>query len=138
MPIRFSDVPDRPGLRGMYWWIDRWRQSSAFMELTVEEQGAYRNLLDEAWLRGGGIPNDPRLLAKASGDPVRWRVLKKNVLKFFKNDRGTLRNRTLTEVIDQSQRRAEKQRAYRLRRENGNGTSNAAGNKPGNGHGNAR
>lgn len=115
----------------MYWWIDRWRQSSAFMELTVEEQGAYRNLLDEAWLRGGGIPNDPKLLARASGDPLRWRVVKKNVLRFFTNDGGTWRNKTLTEVHYQSQRRAAKQRRYRARR------GNANGNAPGNAKGNA-
>ena len=63
-------------LRGMTWWIDRWRQSTAFIDLTLEEQGAYRNLCEEAWLRGGAIPNDPRVLARASGDAVRWPKLK--------------------------------------------------------------
>jgi len=100
-------------LRGMFWFIDRWRQSQAFMDLTIEEQGAYRNLLDEAWLRGGGIPNDPALLAKASGDPIRWKFIRKNVLRYFENDRGTLRNRTLTTVRRESQMRAERQRNYR-------------------------
>jgi uncharacterized protein YdaU (DUF1376 family) len=121
-------------LRGMTWWIDRWRQSSAFTSLTVEEQGAYRNLLDEAWLRGGGIPNDSKLLARASGDPLRWPKLKKNVLKFFKNERGILTNKTLTYVRAQAQVRADKQKRYRDSRGKalGNGHGNAPSNDPGN------
>ena len=121
-------------MRGMLWWIDRWRGSSAFTELTIEEQGAYRNLLDEAWLRGGGIPDDPLLLARASGDPIRWRFLRKKVMKFFELDAHTWRNSTLSEVIRHSQRRADKQRAYRdrMNNTNGNGHGNAAGNKRGN------
>jgi hypothetical protein len=61
---------------GLMWWIDRWRKSTAFTDLTLEEQGAYRNLLDEGALRGGAIPDDERVLAKASGDALRWSEVK--------------------------------------------------------------
>ena len=98
----------------LYWWIDRWRKSTAFTDLTLEEQGAYRNLLDEATLRGGPLPNDARVLAKASGDATRWdqghaaKVMKRFVLRA-----DGWHNETLDGVLKESARRATKQRAYR-------------------------
>ena len=68
----------------MYWWIDRWRKSTAFIDMTLAQQGAYRNLLDEAWLRNGAIPNDARALARASGDAQQWPKLKAIVMKRFR------------------------------------------------------
>ena len=60
-------------MRAAWWWIDRWRQSTAFTDMTAEEQGLYRNLLDEVWLREDCIiPDDPRILARVSGDPEAW------------------------------------------------------------------
>lgn len=106
-------------LRSMMWWIDRWRQSSAFMDLTLEEQGAYRNLIDEAWLRGAdgeGIPNRESVLAKASGANGRWSQVKKPVLAHFEL-RGT---QWFHPTVDYFRRRTErfalKQRAYRERK----------------------
>ena len=109
-------------LRGMTWWIDRWRQSTAVVDLSLEEQGAYRNLLDAATLRGGALPADERILAKASGDALRWKALRPIVMRHFvKGDDGCYHNETLDEVIKQSARRAEKQRAYREGLKRGNG-----------------
>jgi len=70
-------------MRGSFWWIDRWRKSTAYTDLTLEEQGAYRNLLDELWLREGPLPDDDRILAKISGDATKWRKVKKAVLSHF-------------------------------------------------------
>lgn len=70
-------------LTGLWWWIDRWRTSSTFVDLTLEAQGAYRNLLDEALLRGGWIPNDDHVLAIACGDARRWPRLRSVVLARF-------------------------------------------------------
>jgi uncharacterized protein YdaU (DUF1376 family) len=86
-------------LTGLMWWIDRWRTSAAYSELTLEQQAAYRNLLDEATLRGGPIPNNERLLAKASGDATRWPRLRADVLKRFTLGPDGWRNATLDEVL---------------------------------------
>ncbi len=100
-------------MRGLYWWIDRWRSSSAYMDLDLECQGAYRNLLDEGCLRDGGIPNDPQLLARASGDAARWPKLQARVMRRFQLVDGAWHNDTLDLVLRESQLRADKQRQYR-------------------------
>lgn len=102
-------------LRGLIWWIDRWRQSASYQDLTLEEQGAYRNLLDEAWLRGGTLPANDRVLARASGDPTRWKTVKKRVLKRFKKCRNGWHHDTLDQVLHTTQLRAERQRRFRAK-----------------------
>jgi uncharacterized protein YdaU (DUF1376 family) len=102
-------------LLGLLWWIDRWRNSTAFMDLTLEEQGAYRNLLDEAWRRGGAIPNDERTLAMGCGDGRRWPKLKKRVMARFRLVDGSWRNDTLDTVLRESRGRAARQKRYRER-----------------------
>jgi hypothetical protein len=55
------DVPDdayEPEIERTGWWIDRWRKSTAFTDMTLSNR-AYRNLLDECALRGP-IPDDDR------------------------------------------------------------------------------
>jgi uncharacterized protein YdaU (DUF1376 family) len=108
-------------LRGMVWWIDRWRQSTAWTDLSLEEQGAYRNLLDEAWLRGGAIPNDPRAIARARGDAQRWPKLKARVMRRFHLVDGAWHNETLDTLMHAATRHAVKQQAYRDRL-HGNGS----------------
>jgi uncharacterized protein YdaU (DUF1376 family) len=108
-------------LNGLTWWIDRWRKSTAYTDMTLEQQGAYRNLLDEAWLRGGPLPLDDRVLAKASGDARRWPKVRGAVLKrFTKTDEGW-RNATLDDVLRRSTRNALKQHDYRERLKAGAG-----------------
>jgi len=114
----------------LWWWIDRWRKSTAYTDLTLEQQGAYRNLLDEATLRGGPLPNDDRILAKASGDATKWRRLKPTLMPRFHLTPEGWRNETLDAVLAESHKRAEKQRNWR------NGLGNKAGNGNGNGDGN--
>jgi uncharacterized protein YdaU (DUF1376 family) len=89
-------------MRALWWWIDRWRKSTAYMDMTLEEQAAYRNLLDEATLRGGPLPNDQRLLAKASGDATRWPKLRKVVMARFHLEADGWHNDTLDTVIARS------------------------------------
>jgi uncharacterized protein YdaU (DUF1376 family) len=84
------------------WWIDRWRKSTAYTDLTLEQQGAYRNLLDEATLRGGRLPNDDETLAKASGDVRRWRHIRAKVMARFTLGDDGWRNDTLDEVLAKS------------------------------------
>jgi uncharacterized protein YdaU (DUF1376 family) len=89
-------------LTGLWWWIDRWRKSTAYTDMTLEEQGAYRNLLDEAYLRGGPIPNDEEVLAKGCGDPRRWRKVRPKVIARFTLGPDGWRNETLDEVMSKS------------------------------------
>ena len=116
-------------LTGLWWWIDRWRKSTAFMNMTLEEQGAYRNLLDAAALQGGVLPNDERVLANACGDALAWRRVKKAVIARFRLTDEGWRNETLDEVLKESQKRSQKQRDYRNRQ--GNADGNADGNRGG-------
>lgn len=114
----------------LWWWIDRWRKSSAYSDFTLEQQGAYRNLLDEATLRGGPLPDDDRILGKACGDALRWRRLKPIVMQRFTLTAEGWRNDTLDGVLKESKRRAEKQKSYR--NGHGNGGGNGDGNESGN------
>ena len=100
-------------VRALYWWIDRWRRSTAFMDMSLEEQGAYRNLLDEAALRGGALPLDERTIAKASGDAIRWPKLKATVMKRFTKQADGWHNETLDKVLRETTLRATRQRKWR-------------------------
>lgn len=114
-------------LRALWWWIDRWRQSTAYIDMTLEEQGAYRNLLDDAALRGGPLPDDEHVLAKACGDPRRWPRVRTKVMTHFALTPDGWRNTTLDEVLQESARRATNQANYRKRRSD-NRHDNAANN----------
>jgi uncharacterized protein YdaU (DUF1376 family) len=83
---------------GLLWWIDRWRKSTAFTDMTLEEQGAYRNMLDEAQLRGGPIPDDERILARACGDALAWPRVRAAVMARFELTPDGWRNRTGDEI----------------------------------------
>jgi len=100
-------------LTALYWWVDRWRKSTAFTDMTLEQQGAYRNLLDEAALRGGPIPNDERILARACGDVLAWKRVRAVVLGRFELRPDGWHNATLDEVVRQASRRIEKQRRWK-------------------------
>lgn len=90
-------------LRGFLWWVDRWRQSSAYTSMNLTSQAGYRNLLDECWLRGGKLPNDPNVLARACGDARQWPKIRATVLRWFKlGADGYLHNETLDEVLKAS------------------------------------
>ena len=95
-------------MRAAWWWIDRWRKSTAYTDMTAEAQGIYRNLLDELWLRGGVIPNDERILAKIGGDAEAWSRVRAVVLARFRVTPEGLRNDTHDEVSAWPAAQAEK------------------------------
>lgn len=99
-------------LTGMMWWIDRWRKSTAFTDMTLEEQGAYRNLLEETWLRGGAIPTDRRVLARACGDVKRWAKVEAKVLRKFYETGGEYRHETVDELFAKAQKNASKSHGH--------------------------
>ena len=106
-------------LDGLWWDIPRWLKSTAYTAMTLEQQGAYRNLLDAAWLRGGALPDDERVLAKLCGDASRWKGIRGVIMaRFIKREDGW-HHETLDEVLGRSVKRAEKQQAYRARKGNG-------------------
>ena len=128
-------------MRAAWWWLDRWRKSSAYRDLTPEQKGMYRDLLDEVWLREDGvIPDDDRVLGLIVGDPDRWKVLRETILSRFRRVEGGWTNDTALEVIGQAKRRRQNQMAYRARvreqslSDNGsdNGPDNAPHNEPDN------
>ena len=102
-------------MNASWWWIDRWRKSSAYTHLTLAEQGAYRNLLDECWLRERPLPNDERILANLCGDAIAWPKVREKVLSHFVLDSDGWHNTTVEKVILESKRLARKQARYRLR-----------------------
>lgn len=90
-----------PNPRAVWWWVDRWRKSTAYSDMTLEEQGAYRNLLDEVWLRVDGvIPEDS--LARISGDPMRWKKIGPKVLRWMQRVQGGWTHDTAREVMAKS------------------------------------
>jgi hypothetical protein len=94
------------------------------MDMTAAEQGVYRNLLDEAWLRRGPIPNNARTLAKASGDAEAWPKVKQKVLAHFTLTADGWRHETLDAVRLRSARNAERQARHRAKHACRNGESN--------------
>ncbi len=98
-------------MRASWWWIDRWRKSTAYTDMELEEQGAYRNLLDELWLRDGVLPNNEKALAKICGDATRWPKVRDAVMaRFYLTDKGW-RNETHDEVMANTLVHMESQRA---------------------------
>lgn len=91
-----------PKMLAAWWWIDRWRKSTAYTDMTLEQQGAYRNLIDELWLREGVLPDDERVLARASGDPVAWPSMRDVVMSRFYRAIDGWRNETHDEVFSQT------------------------------------
>src|SRR5262245_25104829 len=87
-------------LLGMLWWVDRWRKSAAYTSMNLPSQAAYRNLLDECWLRGGKLPNDDHVLARACGDARQWSKIRATVMRwFYLGSDGCFHNKTLDEVL---------------------------------------
>jgi uncharacterized protein YdaU (DUF1376 family) len=78
------------------WHIDRWRTSSAFTDMTLEEQGAYRNLIDELWLRGGVLPDDDRVLGRLCGDSSAWARVSHAVMAKFERTKDGWKNADLS------------------------------------------
>ncbi len=98
-------------MRAAWWWIDRWRKSTAYTDMTLAEQGAYRNLLDELWLRDGFIPDSERILGKIAGDVHEWPSVRVVVMaRFTKTPKGWT-HPTHDEVAAYSQLQASKGKA---------------------------
>ncbi len=100
--------------------------------MTAEEQGVYRNLLDELWLRNGLLTTDERALAKIGGDPEAWPRVRVTVLARFTKHPAGYRHDTHDEVSSFPERQAEKgrKRAATALREGGRFTSQTPAGAP--------
>jgi uncharacterized protein YdaU (DUF1376 family) len=90
-------------LRGLMWWIDRWRTSSAYICMNIEQQGLYRNLLDTiVMFNGKPIPNDDKALITASGgDAKAWKRSGAVVLRWMQPVAGGWTNDTAIKVMEE-------------------------------------
>ena len=97
--------------------IDKWRRSTAYIDMTAEEQGLYRNLLDEVWLRPSHvIPDDAFILEKASGDHRAWARSGDKVMRWMTRAPGGWTHETALKIIQDAERRQRNQKAYRSRK----------------------
>lgn len=103
-------------MRAAYWLIDLWRSSRASREMTMAEQGAYRNLLDEIWIREGPLPLDEAKLAAISGAYSEWPALRAGVLAHFHRGIDGWHHPVAEKVMRESKRLAVKQARYRARK----------------------
>ncbi len=95
-------------MRAAWWWVDRWRKSTGYTDLSAEAQGVYRNLLDELWLRDGVLPKDEKILRKIGGDWEAWERVRDVVMARFYETADGFRNATHDEVASRSVLQAEK------------------------------
>lgn len=71
-------------LTGLWWWIDRWRKSTAYESLSLSGQALHRDLIGIAFSRGGWLPHDRKILMRATGTlPREWRRLWPSVRQFW-------------------------------------------------------
>lgn len=91
-------------VRAEWWWIDRWRKSTAYICMSSEEQGIYRNLIDTLWLFDGKpIPDEPKALLIASGATAEeWVRSWPKVQKWMCRVEGGWTNDTALEMIQES------------------------------------
>jgi uncharacterized protein YdaU (DUF1376 family) len=99
-------------MRAAWWWIDRWRKSTAYTDMSPEQRGMYRDLLDEVWLRKEHtIPDDDLILGRIVGDPDAWKRQRETILHHFRRVEGGWTNDTALEVIGKSLQLSEKRSA---------------------------
>lgn len=91
--------PDK--LLAEWFWTDRWMGSSGFL-LPMEARGLYREMLTQAWRRGGALPNDHDAIRRATGcSEDEWERCWAKVERFWKVAPGGLElvNETQLEVL---------------------------------------
>jgi uncharacterized protein YdaU (DUF1376 family) len=127
-------------MRAAWWWIDRWRKSTAYTDMTPEQKGVYRDLLDELWIRDGVIPKDEKILRKIAGaDAACWKRVRKAVLAHFTLTRKGYRNETHDKIQHESELARRRQERYRASRDASHNASRDAsrnGRSDGEGDGN--
>ena len=90
-----------------WFWTDRWIGSSAFL-LPMEARGLYREMLTQAWRRGGHLPTNHEAIRRAIGcTPKEWERSWPKIAKYWRVDGDVLVNDTQAEVYAEAERLAE-------------------------------
>jgi uncharacterized protein YdaU (DUF1376 family) len=97
MASPYSSKPNTK-LLAEWFWTDRWMGSSAFL-LPMEARGIYREMLTQAWRRGGRLPNNYEAIQRAIGaTKAEWRRCWPLVERFWTVDGADLVNETQLEI----------------------------------------
>lgn len=73
-----------------WFWTDRWMGSDGFL-LPMGPRGLYREMLTQAWLRDGRLPNDHEAIRRACGcTKAEWRRCWPRVGRFWKVEGDSL------------------------------------------------
>ena len=88
-----------------WFWTDRWMGSSAFL-LPMEPRGLYREMLTQAWRRGGRLPNHHEAIQRAVGCTKKeWKRCWPQIEKYWRVDGHNLVNDTQLEVYQLTEAR---------------------------------
>ena len=76
-------------MRGVWWWLDRWRASKSKARFTAEQKGCARELWDALWDTPERIvPDDDRMIGIGIvGDPEAWARQRDTVLSSWRSVR---------------------------------------------------
>lgn len=101
-------MPDK--LLAEWFWVDRWTGSSAFL-LPISARGLYREMLSQAWRRGGYLPRKPAEIRRAVGvSAEEWRKNWPKVKPFWKENGQRIYNETQLEILKKARDLSEKRR----------------------------
>jgi uncharacterized protein YdaU (DUF1376 family) len=96
----------RGKLLAEWFWTDRWSGSSAAL-LPMETRGVYREMLSEAWRRGGRLPNDHDAIRRAIRcTEDEWSRAWPKVRRYWREDGDDLVNDTQLEVYAEASAQA--------------------------------
>lgn len=88
-----------------WFWTDRWIGSSAFL-LPIAARGLYREMLTQAWRRGGRLPNDHEAIRRACGvTEAEWASEWPRVEQFWEVQGPWLVNETQLEIYAETVQR---------------------------------
>ena len=110
--------PQAPAVKLLaeWFWTDRWTGSSAFL-LPLEPRGLYREMLTQAWRRGGYLPSNPDAIRRAVAASVEeWDRCWPLVARYWQDTGdGRIFNQTQIEVLEaaRAKRGASEERARR-------------------------
>jgi len=91
-----------------WFWTDRWMGSSAFL-LPMEPRGVYREMLTQAWRRGGRLPNDHEAIQRAIGATCQeWGRAWPLIARYWRVDGAHLVNDTQLEIYKASRAASER------------------------------
>lgn len=90
-----------------WFWTDRWMGSSAFL-LPIGPRGLYREMLTQAWRRGGRLPNDHEAIRRAVGCTIQeWNRCWPRIQGYWRIDGDAIVNDIQLEVYAEARRRDE-------------------------------